>query len=273
MDKQMQQMTSGNNFGDIPDECISREMVAKLMILYNTHMAKFLYETNPLSIIRVHYKSEGEGHELDSLPFDILPVLQRMKSYKGYYRVSGDCKPEEVVHSSLCLTYYTHATSPIRRFVDFWNQICLKFSIPEFNIRDYIHSINWKNVLIKRAYEQMNLVSIFHSKKNDQLDQSYDGVIIGIDDDSVKIYIKKLNRIFRFRVYNRGMLNILDYSATDSYVEFMRYDYETLRLELYQKIICRIFINITQYEWANKVGIQLLEPSFSEFLLYCIGYS
>jgi hypothetical protein len=119
----------------------------------------------------------------------------------------------------------------------------------------------------------MNLVSIFHSKKNDQLDQSYDGVIIGIDDDSVKIYIKKLNRIFRFRVYNRGMLNILDYNATDSYVEFMRYDYETLRLELYQKIICRIFINITQYEWTNKVGIQLLEPSFSEFLLYCIGYS
>ena len=265
--QQMQQMTSGNNFGDIPDECISREMVAKLMILYNTHMAKFLYDTNPLSIIRVHYKSDGKDHELDSLPLDILPVLQRMKSYKGYYRVSGDCKPEEVIHSSLCLTYYTHATSPIRRFVDFWNQICLKFLIPEFNIRDYIHSINWKNVLIKRAYEQMNLVSIFHSKKNYQFDQSYDGVIIGIDDDSVKIYIKKLNRIFRFRVYNRGMLNILDYNATDSYVEFMRYDYETLRLELYQKIICRIFINITQYEWANKVGIQLLEPSFSEFLL------
>ena len=265
IDKQIPQMTSGNNYSDIPDECISRAIVAKLMILYNTHIAKFLYETNPLSIIRVHYKSESR--ELDSLPHNILPVLQRMKSYKGYYRVSGDCKPEEVGHSSLCLNYYTHATSPIRRFVDFWNQICLKFSIPEFNIRDYIHSINWKNVLIKRAYEQMNLVSIFHSKKNAKLDSSYDGIIIGIDDDSIKIYIKKLNRIFRFRVYNRGMLNVIDYNATDSYIEFMRYDNETLRLELYQKIICRIFINIAQYEWANKVGIQLLEPSFSEFLL------
>lgn len=270
MDKQRTHATSGQEYGDIPDECISRAMVAKLMILYNTNIAKYLYEANPLSIMRVHYRlEEDETDEEQLVPLDVLPIVQRMKSYKGYYRVAGDCAPEEVVHSLLGLTYYTHATSPIRRFVDLWNQICLKNTIPvaDFNIRSHIHSINWKNVLIKRAYEQMNLVSIFHSQKNYQLDLSYEGVIIGIDDDSIKIYIKKLKRIFLFRVYNKGMLNILDYSATDKWFEFTRYDYYTFRLELYQKIICRIFIKTNQYAWSNKVGIELLEPSFSNFLL------
>lgn len=261
--------TSCQEYHHIPDECISRAMVAKLMILYNTNIAKYLYEANPLSIMRVHYQSEEDSTQEDSLPPDVLSVVQRMKSYKGYYRVSGDCAPEEAIHSSLGLTYYTHATSPIRRFVDLWNQICLKNAIlaADFNIRDHIHSINWKNMIIKRAYEQMNLVSIFHTQKNNQLDSSYEGIIIGIDDDSIKIYIKKLNRIFLFRVYNKGMLNILDYNSTDKWFEFMRYDYYTFRLELYQKIICRIFIKTNQYAWSNKVAIELLEPSFSNFLL------
>lgn len=266
MDKQRTHATSGQEYGDIPDECISRAMVAKLMILYNTHIAKYLYETNPLSILRVHYRPPDETDEEQLVPNDILPVIQRMKSYKGYYRIAGDCSPEEVIHSSLGLTYYTHATSPIRRFVDLWNQICLKNKIQlsgGFNIRDHIHSINWKNVMIKRAYEQMNLVNIFQAKRNEQLDPSYEGVIIGIDDDSIKIYIKKLNRSFIFRVYNKGT----DYCATDKYIQFMRHDYHTLQLKLYQKIVCRIFIKTDQYAWSNKVAIELLEPSFSDFLL------
>ena len=117
--------------------------------------------------------------------------------------------------------------------------------------------------MIKRAYEQMNLVSIFQAKKNNQLNPSYEGVIIGIDDDSVKIYIKKLNRSFIFRIYNKGT----DYCATDKYIQFMRHDYHTLQLNLYQTVICRIFIKTDQYEWSNKVAIELLEPSFSDFLL------
>jgi len=121
--------------------------------------------------------------------------------------------------------------------------------------------------MIKRAYEQMNLVSIFQAKRNDQLDKSYEGVIIEIDDDSVKIYIKKLNRSFMFRVYKKGTEDIIDYCATDKYVQFMRHDYHKFRLELYQTIICRIFIKTDQYEWSNKVAIELLEPSFSDFLL------
>ena len=266
MDKQHTHTTSGQEYGDIPDECISRAMVAKLMILYNTHIAKYLYEANPRSILRVHYRPPDEIDEEQLVPNDVLPIIQRMKSYKGYYRVAGDCSPEEVIHSSLGLTYYTHATSPIRRFVDLWNQICLNNEIQlcgAFKIRDHIHSINWRSFMIKRAYEQMNLVNIFQAKRNEQLDPLYEGIIIGIDDDSIKIYIKKLNRSFMFRVYNKGT----DYCATNKYIQFMRHDYHTLELKLYQTIICRIFIKTDQYAWSNKVAIELLEPSFSDFLL------
>ncbi len=267
MDKQHTHTTSGQEYGDTPDECISRALIAKLMILYNTHIAKYLYETNPFSILRVHYQSEDDT-DPSSLHPDVLPIIQRMKSYKGYYRVADDCAPEDALHSSLGLTYYTHATSPIRRFVDLWNQICLiNLSPSNFNIHDHIHSINWRSFMIKRAYEQMNLVSIFQAKRNNQLDKAYEGVIIGIDDDSVKIYIKKLNRSFMFRVYNKGTANILDYCATDKHIQFMRHDYHKFCLELYQTIICRIFIKTDQYVWSNKVAIELLEPSFSDFLL------
>lgn len=269
IDKQHTHSTSCQEYSDTPDECISRALVAKLMILYNTHIAKYLYETNPLSILRVHYAQEDDT-DASFLHPDVIPIVQRMKSYKGYYRVAGDCSPADAVHSSLGLTYYTHATSPIRRFVDLWNQICLKIESPSdygFNIRDHIHSINWRSFMIKRAYEQMNLVSIFQSKRNKQLDKAYEGVIIEIDNDSMKIYIKKLNRSFMFRVYNKGTANILDYCATSKYIQFMRHDNHKLQLNLYQTVICRIFIKTDQYEWSNKVAIELLEPSFSDFLL------
>ena len=107
------------------------------------------------------------------------------------------------------------------------------------------------------------MVGIFQSKRNQQLDPSYKGVLIDIDGDSIKIYIKKLNRSFMFRVYNKGT----DYCATDKWFEFTRYDNHKFRLELYQKIVCRIFIKTDQYTWSNKVAIELLEPSFSDFFL------
>jgi hypothetical protein len=62
-----------------------------------------------------------------------------------------------------------------------------------------------------------------------------------------------------FRVYNKGT----DYFTTDKYIQFIRH----VQLNLYQKIVCRIFIKTDQYVWSNKVAIELLEPSFSDFLL------
>ncbi len=270
------QPTTNNemNHNDTPDECISRALIAKLMMLYNSHIAKILYHSQPYSIIRVHYKKNDDDSAVIS-PSIVQPILQRMTLQKGYYRVSCCCAIDEVVHSSLGINYYTHATSPIRRFVDFWNQLCFYNMVgvsilPEFNICSHIHYINWKQTCLKRAYEMMNLVTIFHLKEENLLDSTYEGIIIGIDDGSVQIFLPKHNKIFRFNSLNESMSNIVEHKldATNTFIEWIRRDTNAiLRLDLYQPIICRIIIRKNKYDWKQKVGIELIEPSFSEFLM------
>ena len=252
------------------DEKISRTIVCKLMTIYNSIIAKKLYDTHKKSIVRVHYGDEAKLYKADP---KIQDVLKRLETFKGYYRVSGDCPADELKHQGLGLTYYTHATSPIRRFVDFWNQLCLyetmynRVSITGvIDISEKIHLLNWKNFMIKKSYEQLSLVNIFHMKIQDKLDESYEGFVISIDDDQISVYIPGLNKkIIKFRLDIEGLLDIE--SGDDEIVWTRKDNGSKFILKKYMRILGKIVIKKNKHIWNQKIGIELISPSFSDFLL------
>jgi len=253
------------------DEKISRTIVAKLMTIYNSFLAKKLYDTHKKSILRVHY---GCSSTIEDENEEIREILQRLETFKGYYRVSEEVPRDELQHQGLSLTYYTHASSPIRRFVDLWNQICLYETLfpglnttGAINIREKINEINWKQSQIKRAYDQLSLVNIYHDKINGTLPDSFEGWVIGIDEDYLQIYLNK--KIFHFQVDMENMDTVLELvSQTDEEKIWKRKDNGSrFCLRKGMKIICKIIVKKNKYQWNQKVGIELINPSFSEFLL------
>jgi len=258
-----------------PDEKISRTLVCKLMTIYNQVIAKRLYDNHPKSIMRVHY---GKQSTTEVENDEVREIIQRMETFKGYYRVSGITPIDQLEHRGLGMTYYTHATSPIRRFVDFWNQICLYENLYKdsglnatgmLNINERIGEINWKQYQVKKAYEQMALVNIYHSKINGDLDDRYEGFLIGIEEENLQIYIPKMNgKIFRFQIDMESLGNILEVESSDLEISWRRKDNKSkFTLSKYMKIVCRIVVRKNHYRWIQKIGIELMEPSFSNFLL------
>jgi len=256
------------------DEKISRTLICKLMTIYNTIIAKKLYDTHKKSIVRVHY---GFSSVVDVENDEVRDVMQRMETFKGYYRVAEMTPEDELQHSGLGLTYYTHATSPIRRFVDFWNQICLYETLygglnatGMLNIVERIGEINWRQMRIKKAYEMLQLVHIYHGKINGELEESYEGYVIGIEEENLQIYLPGMNgKVFRFQVDMERMENLLEMQfPNENEIYWKRKDNGNIfSIQKFQKITCKIIIHKHRYNWVQKIGIELIEPSFSSFLL------
>ena len=92
-------------------------MVEHYMLLYNNMVAKELYASDPNTILRTHRNS------LDLNSTD--DVLQKYLLKRQLNSATYESNPENTRHEGLDMDLYTHATSPIRRYVDIINQLNL----------------------------------------------------------------------------------------------------------------------------------------------------
>lgn len=257
-------------------EHLSRAIIAKLMATYNTIMAKKLFDGNKNSILRVHYGGGmPEGGTTGNKKIDKL--LERMATFKGYYVVSRQTNEAEIEHRGLGLKYYTHMTSPIRRFVDFWNQLCmyeilgkLEGETAKYKIEERISFLNWKQMQIKKSYEMLEMVNLFHRKMEDELEAQYMGYILGWgENNQISVFIPDIDKkVLKFCVNLDRLENVLEKEEAENRLIWKRKDNDNIFIfEKYMKIICRIVLQKNRYEWQNKVGIELIEPNFSQFLM------
>ena len=245
-------------------EHLSRAIIAKLMATYNTIMAKKLFDGNKNSILRVHY---GGG----------MPEGGTTGTFKGYYVVSRQTNEAEIEHRGLGLKYYTHMSSPIRRFVDFWNQLCmyeilgkLEGETAKYKIEERISFLNWKQMQIKKSYDMLDMVNLFHRKMEDELEAQYNGYILGWgENNQISVFIPDINKkVLKFCINLDRLENILEKEESGSRLIWKRKDNDNIFIfEKYMKIICRIVLQKNRYNWQNKVGIELIEPNFSDFLM------
>ena len=99
------------------EELSATKMVEHFMLLYNNMVAKELYACDPNTILRTHRNS------LDLNSTD--DVLEKYLLKRQLNSAKYESNPENTKHEGLGMDLYTHATSPIRRYVDIINQINL----------------------------------------------------------------------------------------------------------------------------------------------------
>jgi exoribonuclease R len=94
----------------LPDD--SHTWIEALMVYYNTYMATQI----PEGIIRCHEEPDRERLERYTA---ICPEAARLAETAAVYRPMREAKP----HWGLKAELYTHMTSPIRRWIDAYNQM------------------------------------------------------------------------------------------------------------------------------------------------------
>jgi exoribonuclease R len=187
----------------------SHSWIEYIMILSNHYVAK--------QITNIPYRVQDKSNLIsypDSLPDLIKDKLNQKNMEAAKYSL------ENIGHSNLKLDYYTHFTSPIRRYID---QIIHKmlFNIPiQFDL-DYINK-TMSN--IKKFHRQIDIW-----KLSDQIeDKYYEAIVINFNESKLELYIKEFNIIVKTRVFPKLVDHLINITNTDTSIKYEYNDNEII---------------------------------------------
>ena len=232
----------------------SHEFIEKIMIFYNIEFSKFLDKNNKDYPIRIH-----KGIKLEKLYESnfIDDSLKKRICYHSaeYISVNSD----NTSHIALELDKYTHATSPLRRAIDFINQK-IAFNNINIDISRLCDVVNLKSYEFKRAYNEIKFLDLSLEIKNQ--DRIFDGIIINFDENRVKVYIKELDIIQYIEIINYKIGNILDFKLDESdYIISNLQNKRQIKLSLFQNITLKTMIRVYESKLYKKLQFFIIEPN------------
>lgn len=214
----------------------SEEWVETLMVYYNAEAGKLL-KANGLGILRHH--SEPDMEKFTTLS-SIDPQLEKMAFSAASY-VTSDIQGR---HWGLDTDDYAHASSPLRRYADLYNQRCL---LSIFKNNDSKINQNAKmlcrqlNNLQKnaKAFDRDEFFIITLAKAKQPI---LEPLVIEINEDKqfIKLWVKEWNRIVRIKtIVNNG------------YVESK--DGTRVKVAIKEKVKLSYHINYEKAQWKDKI--------------------
>ena len=227
----------------------STKMVEFYMLKYNNVCAETLYKYNPKTILRTHQNIETD---FNNLSLDLKLYLHRINQNAAQY-ISD---PEDTYHRDLDLQYYTHATSPIRRYVDIINQLNIirLLENKDIIVKDNLDSVNIFQKKLRKFYnynKKLNLIFNMNSE------ETHDAFIISKNNLKLKVYIPSLDIEHGFMLLSNKLIE-----SNDIIIDNESITINNVKFSLYDKI--KILVTPLKYEekFNKKLHIKVLEPSF-----------
>jgi len=166
----------------------SHKLVEIMMIYYNMKVAESLAKKKDGGIFRQHSDSKAT---VDNIPPELFHMYLEAATYSA----------EPGKHSMLGLEYYTHATSPIRRYADIIAQRLLIENTDSQSIN--IDELNTQTKWTKKYHRDYNYLYHIYNKTTEPLN----GIVI----DGKHIYIsewkQKVRIVNEFQIYSRVRLD------------------------------------------------------------------
>jgi exoribonuclease R len=217
----------------------SEEWVETLMIHYNSEAGK-LMKSNSMGILRHH--SEPDMEKLNSL-VAIDESLAKM-AYASATYVPWDTPGK---HWSLKLEDYAHASSPLRRYADLYNQRCLLIALKNISgeIQPSKSLCRTLNILQKNA-KSFERDEFFINTLASSKVPVVSGIIteINMDKQFIKLFVKEWNRIIRIKIKL-----VLDFDKF--WLE--KKDGQTFPIDVKQEVKVSYHINYEKAQWKDKI--------------------
>lgn len=227
----------------------SNKMIEHYMLLYNHLFAKKCYNYNKHTILRTH-QLKLQNCDLNDEKLQLY--LNRLNQNAANYIVN----PENTCHEQLQLDYYTHATSPIRRYVDIINQINMINLIKNesFIDTDNIESINLFQKKSRKFYNYYKKLKLIFNMKKSLIEEAY---IIDINNLKIKVYIPDLDIEHGFLLLSIKLTGSNEIIMEDSKISINKVEFK-----MYDKIKIKITSLPYEEKFNKKLNITVLEPYF-----------
>lgn len=217
----------------------SEEWVETLMIHYNSEAGK-LMKSNSMGILRHH--SEPDMEKLNSL-VAIDELLAKM-AYASATYVPWDTPGK---HWGLKLEDYAHASSPLRRYADLYNQRCLLVALKNVggqvqSSKSLCRTLNMLQKSAKSFERDEFFINTLASSKSPVVPAII--TEINMDKQFIKLFVKDWNRIIRIKTKI-----VLDFDKF--WLE--KKDGQTFPIDVKQEIKLSYHINYEKAQWKDKI--------------------
>ena len=249
----------------------SHKLVEVFMVFANMLAAKHLIEQSKVEypLIRTHFsKPSFDQKKLDEIKDPSLKHhMYILNMNRAMYEIRSDeTKDNEIFHTGLNIKYYTHYTSPIRRYADIIVHRLLfeqnKKSVDESLICEMINNVNFKTKKAQRDFDMLKIV--------DQLDDKpieTEGYVTDISDEKITVYITEYKQGVTFRLFDRKLSYMLEYVSDDGKLQVMnKQTRKTLTFKLLDKVKVRIVPYLKEENFKDKLKVRVLEPDTASFL-------
>ena len=225
------------------------------MLLYNCKVAETLYSYNSKTILRSHKLNETIEINIENL--DLNNYLNKINQQAAKYISKEDLNGQ---HERF--KYYTHATSPVRRFVDIINQINLMKYLDNKPLmilsNKKLNEINLFNKNLRKFYNNYKKLKLIYSLGNE--DNEYFAHIIEIKKYKIKLYIPDLDIEHNCKIISPKLekLNLIQFNEekeellfSETEITIKKYDYVKISLTLFPSEIM----------FNKKINIKIIDPN------------
>lgn len=267
---------------NIKVEYDSHKMVEVYMILCNSVIAEKIYVTGKyLPISRSHKEICSENSEPSSeLDPEISDIINHYKSLKAEYILG------KASHDSIGQEFYSHFTSPIRRYADLMTHRLLYYSlldssdvsnvsntldISKFSdilihinkTRSYIQKGNRESILLDKLYQ-------YHLQNNNVIDTT--GNVVLINESSVIVFCKEHAIEIKCPLYSRKIAHLLTIVHDENTINLIHNtNNNSITMTIGEIVHLKIIVTFLAGRLVNKVIGQLLDPDPMELFNFSMN--
>ena len=270
----------------ITQEIDSHSLIETLMILTNCTIADIIYKKYPeKAILRIHdgidsqrWNNIYDNENLKNLDKDIINSIKILYTNSAKYDITSNIETnKEILHIGLNKKYYTHFTSPIRRYIDIiihrmllidnYNldinnlvTICSKVNDYQKNIkkaeRDY-----QKLCLLEKILENVNL------NLNETVEYEIKAFIIDIKLNNITIFIPNLNMLHNLYLLSNKLNNLVKYELKGPNLLITNQQTnKNIEIKLFQNILIKLTAMPYNEYISKKIFTKIIEPDVFSIL-------